>query len=159
MGLFGRDDRPPRAAGSAPARPARAEAGQPLPGDGDRTVIAPSIHIEGTLTCTGEVLVNGKVTGRIEGSGLIRVAPRGEVAATIHGRTVAIAGRVRGDITADERIELETTANVEGDITAPRILIKDGATFRGQVNMRSPVAPGASAPPPDPAGPPHPGRT
>ena len=158
MGLFGRDDKPPRAANSAAPRPARAEAGQPPPGDGDRTVIAPSIRIEGTLTCTGEVLVNGKVSGTIEGSGLIRVAPRGEVSASIHGRAVAIAGTVRGDITADERIELEPSAKVEGDITAPRILIKDGATFRGQVNMRPPVARDETAPTAGPAPPPQPAK-
>jgi cytoskeletal protein CcmA (bactofilin family) len=155
MGLFGRDDRPPRAANSTPSRPARTETGQPLSGDGDRTVIAPSIRIEGTLTCTGEVLVNGMVSGTIEGSGLIRVAPRGEISASIHGRAVVIAGTVRGDITADERIELEPTAKVEGDITAPRILIKDGATFRGQVNMRQPVARAETAPTAEPPTPPQ----
>jgi cytoskeletal protein CcmA (bactofilin family) len=158
MGLFGRDDKPPRPADSAAPRPARADGGQPLPGDVDRTVIAPSIRIEGTLTCTGEVLVNGRISGSIEGSGLIRVAPRGEVAAAIHGRTVAIAGTVRGDITADERIELEPSAKVEGDITAPRILIKDGATFRGQVNMRPPAVRGEVAPAAGVAAPPKPAK-
>jgi len=51
---------------------------------------------------------------------------------------VAIAGTVVGDVTADEKIELEPTARVEGNITAPRILIRDGATFKGQVNMKDP---------------------
>ena len=66
------------------------------------------------------------------------VAPRGRVDATVHGRVVMVAGRVIGDITADEKIELEPTAQVDGDITAPRILIRDGATFRGKVNMKPP---------------------
>lgn len=149
MGLFGRDDKPARAPGSPAPKAARTEPGQGAPGDAERTVIAPSMRIEGTLSCTGEVLVNGRVLGTIEGSGMVRVAPRGEVSAAIHGRAVSIAGSVKGDITADERIELEPTARVEGDITAPRILIKDGATFRGQVNMRPP---GSPAPAPQPAG-------
>jgi cytoskeletal protein CcmA (bactofilin family) len=66
------------------------------------------------------------------------VAARGRVDATVHGRVVMVAGRVIGDITADEKIELEPTAEVDGDITAPRILIRDGATFRGKVNMKPP---------------------
>jgi cytoskeletal protein CcmA (bactofilin family) len=115
----------------APARP---------PGRDDLTVIANAVRIEGTLSGGGEILVNGNVEGSIEGTGLIHVANRGQVRATIHSRTVMIAGTVRGDITADERIELEATARVEGDITAPRILIRDGATFKGQVNMRPPAS-------------------
>jgi cytoskeletal protein CcmA (bactofilin family) len=56
----------------------------------------------------------------------------------VHGKTVTVAGTVTGDITADDRIELEPSARVDGNITAPRILIQDGATFRGQVNMKEP---------------------
>jgi cytoskeletal protein CcmA (bactofilin family) len=51
---------------------------------------------------------------------------------------VVVAGTVAADITADEKIELEASARVDGNITAPRILIKDGATFKGQVNMKDP---------------------
>ena len=78
------------------------------------------------------------VKGTIDGEGGVTVAEQGRIEATVHGRTVAIAGTVVGDITADEKIELETTARIEGNITAPRILIRDGASFRGQVNMKDP---------------------
>lgn len=138
MGLFGREEKAQKAADVEPARPARPEAAAGSQEPGDRTVIAHSVRIEGTLAGSGEITVNGKVKGAIEGSGSIHVAARGEVTASIHGRSVKVTGVVNGNITADERIELEPASRVDGDITAPRILIKDGATFVGQVNMRSP---------------------
>jgi cytoskeletal protein CcmA (bactofilin family) len=138
MGLFGRDERAtpaPQAAGAQPSRPGTQEAPHH---HGDRTVIAASILVEGTLSGSGQILVDGRVRGSIEGRDEVVVAPRGRVDATVHGRIVMVAGRVIGNITADEKIELEPTAQVDGDITAPRILIRDGATFRGKVNMKTP---------------------
>jgi cytoskeletal protein CcmA (bactofilin family) len=105
---------------------------------GSRTIVTDTIQIEGTLSGTGEITVDGRVRGSIDGKDEVVIAARGRVDATVHGRTVVIAGRVIGDITADQKIELEPTAQVDGDMTSPRILIKDGATFRGKVNMKPP---------------------
>ncbi len=137
MGLFGRDETARRST-PTDGQTAPSNASSPAPEKGDRTVIASSVHFEGTLQGSGEILVHGKLTGTIDGSSTIHVAARGSVNAAVHGRSVVVAGTVKGDITADERIELEPSAKVDGDITAPRILIKDGATFRGQVNMQAP---------------------
>jgi cytoskeletal protein CcmA (bactofilin family) len=140
MGLFGREENAQKAADVEPARPPRPEATSGPQEPGDRTIVAHSVCVEGTLAGSGEIIVHGKVKGAIEGSGSVHVAARGEVTASIHGRSVRVTGTVKGNISADERIELEPASRVEGDITAPRILIKDGATFVGQVNMRSPHA-------------------
>jgi cytoskeletal protein CcmA (bactofilin family) len=137
MGIFGRDDANPD---QQPGRQAAGPAASPtLRDSGDQTVIARPSRIEGHVSGSGEIIVNGLVNGTIDAKGTVRVAEEGRVQATVHGKVVAIAGAVTGDITADERIELEASARVEGNLTAPRILIKDGATFRGQVNMREPV--------------------
>lgn len=136
MGIFGRDEQDPDQQAAVPS---------PRPGTpavpasaGDRTIVARPTVVEGRLSGSGEIIVNGMVKGTIDGEGGVTVAEQGRIEATVHGRTVAIAGTVVGDITADEKIELETTARVEGNITAPRILIRDGASFRGQVNMKDP---------------------
>jgi cytoskeletal protein CcmA (bactofilin family) len=102
------------------------------------TVIARPTRIEGKLLGSGEVLVDGTFKGTIDSQGAVRVAERGQVEAEIRAQTVEVAGTVTGDVTAEKRIVLETTASVDGNITAPRILIHDGATFRGQVNMTKP---------------------
>ncbi len=136
MGIFGRDeensDQQPTESKIMPSvSPASPEAA-------DRTVIASPSKIEGRISGSGEIVVNGLVNGTIEATGTVKVGEKGRVEATVHGKVVSIAGAVVGDITADERIELEISAHVDGNITAPRILIKDGANFRGQVNMRKP---------------------
>ena len=137
MGIFGRDEaNPDHQPESKSVRPAVS----PTPHDSDdRTVIARPSKIEGRVSGSGEIVVNGLVNGTIDAAGTVKVADQGRVEATVHGKIVTIAGTVAGDITADERIELEPSARVDGNLTAPRILIKDGATFRGQVNMKEPV--------------------
>jgi cytoskeletal protein CcmA (bactofilin family) len=137
MGIFGRDEATPDPQpAKATAKPATSSVIQDA---GDRTVIARPSKIEGRVSGSGEIVVNGLVNGTIDASGTVKVAEQGRVEATVHGRIVSVAGAVAGDITADERIELEPSARVDGNITAPRILIKDGATFRGQVNMKEPA--------------------
>ena len=138
MGFFGRDDRPQPSPQPEDAQPVRPSMPTPLHQPGDRTVIADHILVEGVLTGSGQILVDGRVRGSIEGKDAVVVASRGRVDATVHAREVMVAGRVVGNITADDKIELEPSAQVEGDITAPRILIKEGATFRGRVNMGAP---------------------
>ena len=133
MGIFGRDEQSPQA--KTPQPVAREEAKRVPQPDGG-TVIARPTSIEGRVFGTGEMLVDGAVKGAIEGSAKIRIARDGIVEASVHGRTVSVAGSITGDISADERIELEPTASVNGNITAPRILIQDGASFDGQVNMK-----------------------
>jgi cytoskeletal protein CcmA (bactofilin family) len=138
MGLFGRDERPPTTPQPAASQQSRPGTTPPSNHAAERTVISDTILVEGALSGSGQILVDGRVRGSIEGKDVVVVAPRGRIDATVHARVVTVAGRVTGNITADEKIELEPTAQVEGDMTAPRILIKDGATFRGKVNMRSP---------------------
>jgi len=136
MGIFGRDEENP---GQQPAQSKMRPSTSPTATEaGDRTVIARPTKIEGRISGSGEIIVNGLVTGTIEATGTVKVAEQGRVEATVHGKIVSVAGAVVGDITADEIIELEISAQVDGNITAPRILIKDGANFRGQVNMRKP---------------------
>jgi cytoskeletal protein CcmA (bactofilin family) len=157
MGIFGRDEATPDQ--QPEPKPERSAASPTLRDSGDRTVIARPSKIEGRVSGSGEIVVNGLVNGTIDATGTVKVADHGRVEATVHGKIVTIAGAVAGDITADERIELEPSARVDGNLTAPRILIKDGATFRGQVNMKDPVRQATvrtSSARKDPDGPPQP---
>ncbi|MEJ2189997.1 MAG: polymer-forming cytoskeletal protein [Acidobacteriota bacterium] len=142
MGIFGRDEQTPPA---DPAPPAGTPS-QPTavtPGDREsRTVIARPTRVEGRILGSGEILVDGEVEGAIEGTGTVQIAEHGGVEASVHARNVVVAGRVKGNISANQRIELQPSAFVEGNITAPRILIRDGATFKGQVMMKEPNARG-----------------
>jgi cytoskeletal protein CcmA (bactofilin family) len=138
MGIFGRDDRPQTTPTATIGQQSRPGTPPPSKQPSDRTVITDTILVEGTLSGSGQILVDGRVRGSIDGKDVVVVASRGRIDAAVHARVVMVAGRIVGNITADEKIELEPTAQVDGDMTAPRILIKDGATFRGNVTMRTP---------------------
>ncbi len=140
MGLFGQDDTAPEKKTPQPPRKAGAS---PTAGSDKKTVIARPTRIEGRVLGSGEILVEGMIKGTIDSDGKVRVSEQGRVEADVHARLVAVAGTITGNITADDRIILEPTAQVDGNITAPRILIEDGATFKGQVNMRAPEKSGS----------------
>jgi len=153
MGLFGRDESPQNTTTQPKpeVKPQVARSKSPTGDSTGRTTIARACTFKGDLQSTGDVSVEGTFSGSIDSSAHLFIAESGRVDAKLHGRNVSIAGNVTGDVTADERIELDPSAEVKGNIVAPRILIKDGATFEGQVFMKSPSKdekkPGPASPP------------
>ena len=133
MGLFGRDD---QTDGSKPS-PAESHTHQKHVSSAGSsvTLIAKTSHVEGTIKGAGEVRIEGTVKGKLDCSALVVVAHGGTVEAELRAETITISGKLKGDAFATQKIELAPTAEVEGDITSPRILIRDGASFEGQVVM------------------------
>lgn len=104
-----------------------------------------SIRIRGDITGDEDLVIQGFVEGSVDlTKHAVTVGPEGVVKANITGRLITIEGRVDGDLTAEERVTLRSTASVEGDISSPRVVMEDGARFRGGVDMgevsRSPEA-------------------
>jgi cytoskeletal protein CcmA (bactofilin family) len=101
------------------------------------TFISHNITVEGTLTGSEPVLIEGSVKGSIDLGGELRVGTKARITAKVHAKNVTVEGRVDGDISADERVELVATAAVDGNIRAPKIVVAEGAKFRGSVDMGS----------------------
>ena len=99
------------------------------------TVIGPSIHIDGEISGEEHLVVRGVVKGRIQVRDTLVVEDGGVVEATVDAASITVVGTIRGDIAASERAELKPNSSVIGDIRAPRILIADGANFKGTVDM------------------------
>jgi cytoskeletal protein CcmA (bactofilin family) len=99
----------------------------------------PEIAFEGTVSGTEFLLIEGTIRGKISLSSDLRIGPRARVEATVHARNVTIEGKLTGDASADDRLELLATADVEGNLKAPKIVVAEGARFRGNVDMGSPV--------------------
>jgi cytoskeletal protein CcmA (bactofilin family) len=97
--------------------------------------IGPKIRFQGELLGDENVLVEGRLEGRVKISKAFRVGPHGVVLAEVAAGTVVIAGRVVGNVSADERVELLPTGILEGNIQAPRIVISEGARFTGRIDM------------------------
>lgn len=113
---------------------------------GSRATIGPSISIKGDVTGSEDLLIQGQVDGSVSlGKHAVGVGSEGRVKANIIGRVITIEGRVEGDLTAEEQIILRGSAQVHGDIKAPRVVLEDGATFRGLVDMGTTSTKAASA--------------
>lgn len=99
------------------------------------TVIGSSIVIDGEISGDEDLVIQGTVKGRISLKESLYVEGSGVVEADIETQNVEIAGRVTGNIVASDKVELKADCRVVGDVKAPRILIADGASFKGNVDM------------------------
>ncbi len=106
----------------------------------ERAVIGRSISIVGEVKGKEDLLIQGQIDGTVDlRDQSVTIGPEGEVRADITGRIVAVEGRVEGNLQAEEQVILRNSANVKGDITAPRVVLEDGARFRGLVDMGDPA--------------------
>lgn len=123
--------------GSSPAESTlRSEKPRTATSHPGRATIGPSISIKGDVTGSEDLLIEGKVDGSVNLElHSVAVGAEGKVNANITGRVITIEGVVEGDLTAQEQIILRGSAHVQGDIKAPRVVLEDGATFRGLVDM------------------------
>jgi cytoskeletal protein CcmA (bactofilin family) len=108
------------------------------------TVIGRSTTFSGELRCQADVLINGTFEGTLEIEGNISVGDSGRVYADIHARNVAVAGRVRGNISG-KKVQLYRTAHVWGNISASAITTEEGAFIDGKLMIHE-VAPESSSP-------------
>jgi cytoskeletal protein CcmA (bactofilin family) len=92
-------------------------------------------EIDGKITFSGTVLVNGRVRGEIVSNDTLVVGEKGVIHATIRSGVVEVSGEVVGNISATERIELHPSCRVYGDIEAPVVTIDEGALLEGQCRM------------------------
>lgn len=98
-------------------------------------VIGSSIIIDGEISGDEDLIIQGTVKGKIALQEGLIVENSGTVEADIETRNVEISGQVTGNIRASDRVEIKSEGRMTGDIKAPRILIADGAKFKGNVDM------------------------
>lgn len=99
------------------------------------TTIGPSLTVTGDITSQEDITVHGTVKGTIAmQQGALVIAPAGKAEANVQGSNITVHGTVSGDISAD-KLELTDTAHVTGTITAPSLILREGATFNGIVDM------------------------
>ena len=130
--------------------PVRPQVRNDAPPAAGSTFIGSAITVDGTINGSEPLHVEGTIKGRIDTSSEVRLGKQARVEATVHGKSVVVEGKVTGDITADERVELVASATVDGNIKAPKIIVAEGAKFRGSVDMGSP-RPKDNAPHSEPA--------
>ncbi|HUA99151.1 MAG TPA: polymer-forming cytoskeletal protein [Terracidiphilus sp.] len=131
---------PPEPARPAPASPAVEAPSRPAPataGTADQATISKGLSIKGEITGTESLYIDGKVEGSVSLAGnRVTVGRNGQVAANVTAREVVILGKIRGNVTASDRVDIRAEGALSGDVTAARISIEDGAYFKGGIDIR-----------------------
>jgi cytoskeletal protein CcmA (bactofilin family) len=107
--------------------------------------IGKSIVIKGEVSGSEDLIIEGQVEGKIDlRDHVLTVGANGQVQAHIVARAIIVLGQVRGDLTANEKVDIREQGSVEGDVVAPRVAIADGAHFRGSIDMQRKEPPAAA---------------
>lgn len=100
------------------------------------SVLGKTLVFKGELKANEDLLIQGRVEGSISHSAShLAIGANGDVRADVHAQRVIVQGKLEGDVQATDSVTIEVSANVRGNIYAPRVAIKDGAKFRGTIDM------------------------
>jgi cytoskeletal protein CcmA (bactofilin family) len=99
--------------------------------------IGKSIVINGELSGSEDLTIEGKVEGKIDlKDHVLTVGANGRIKAQVSAKSIVIFGQVNGNLAATEKVDIKENGSVEGDIVAPRVAIADGSHFRGSIDMQ-----------------------
>ncbi len=105
----------------------------------DQATIGKSLVNKGEVTGSESLYIDGRVEGSINLAGnRVTVGRNGVVNANIAAREIVVLGKVRGNLTASDRVDIRTEGSLTGDVVAQRISIEDGAFFKGGIDIRKP---------------------
>ncbi len=107
----------------------------------EETIVGPAIAIRGRIDGEEDLRVEGRIEGSISLTETLYVEPSGVVIAEVEARDVVVSGIIIGDVTAVNCVTLNKGAKLVGNIRSPRLIISDGAAFRGEVAMEGEDAP------------------
>jgi cytoskeletal protein CcmA (bactofilin family) len=147
---------PVRPAPPAPAFENTPSRPSPSSASGEQATIGKGLTIKGEINGSESLYIDGKVEGSVNLPGnRVTVGRNGQVAASITAREIVVLGKVRGNVTATDRVDIRAEGSLSGDVAAARISIEDGAFFKGGIDIRKPegkaVAAAAAAPTPAPS--------
>ncbi len=123
-----------------------------------KNILNSDVEIKGNLKFSGELTFDGKLDGEIQTDGILNLGDSAVVNGNINAQSVVVRGKVTGNITAKEKIEIKAKTELFGDIRATKLSVEEGVTFVGKTevnpNKVSPTAtpsrPGEAPKPPEP---------
>ena len=119
----------------APARPQPSSAAV----TGEQATIGKGLFIKGEINGSESLFIDGKVEGTVNLPGnRVTIGRNGQVAANITAREIVVLGKVRGNVSATDRVDIRAEGSLSGDVAAARISIEDGAFFKGGIDIRKP---------------------
>ncbi|MEL6111459.1 MAG: polymer-forming cytoskeletal protein [Pseudomonadota bacterium] len=106
--------------------------------EGCETLVGAGSRLKGEIVCKGPSRIAGVVDGELSGDNRIVIGKDAHVHGKIDALEIEIDGRVTGTINATQRVILNETAVIEGDLHSPSVVIEEGAVFNGKSSMPSP---------------------
>ena len=125
------------------------------PNTSSRNVLTTDVEIKGNLKFSGELNFAGKLDGEIQSEGALTLGDEGVIRGNIQLHSVVLRGKVSGNVSAKEKIEIKSRGELFGDLRAPKLVIEEGATFVGKCEVNPnkssalppPLVAGATKPP------------
>jgi cytoskeletal protein CcmA (bactofilin family) len=118
-----------------------------------KNVLNSDVELQGTLKFAGELTFDGKLEGEIHTDGALTLGDNAVIKGAVNVNSVVLRGKINGNVTAREKIEIKAKTELFGDIRAAKLVIEEGVTFVGKTE----VNPNKVSPSPQPA--PRPGET
>lgn len=99
------------------------------------SIIGPGMKVVGDCDTDGTVRIEGRVEGNVRAGKAVVVGKEGSVEGTVVTQDAVISGRIKGTLTAESRLELQSTSRIEGEVFARRMQLEEGAVLNGSVHM------------------------
>ena len=140
MGLFGKKK-----------EAAKTPAPQASSGPKETTYFGKNLSVNGKVFGSGDLIILGSMDGEFDLKGRLQIAEPANITGTVKAGDVSVKGNVQGTVIATERVHLDPTAKVQGQINSPKISMTEGARFDGDINMSGkksqPMQPAPAEPP------------
>ena len=101
------------------------------------TVLAEDIDFQGKLTFSEPLMIKGRFSGEIQSTNNLYIGKDAVVKAQIEANLVSLKGKIKGNVKAHERVELFSSASVDGDISAPNMVMESGCRINGMCRMQT----------------------
>src|SRR5256885_13387483 len=112
-----------------------------------KNVLNSDVDLKGTLKFTGEMTFDGKLDGDISSDGILQLGDNAVIKGNLNVNSVVLRGKINGNVTAKEKVDIKSKTELFGDVRAPKLVIEEGVTFVGKTEVNpNKVAPSATPP-------------
>jgi len=118
-----------------------------------KNVLNSDVELKGTLKFSGELTFDGKLEGEISSEGTLNLGDEAVVKGNINVNTVVVRGKINGNVTAKDRVDMKSKTEMFGDVRAPKLVIEEGVTFVGKSEVNPNKSSAAAMPQPRPGEP------
>jgi len=105
------------------------------PSVNSKNILNSDVEIKGTLRFNGELTFDGKLDGDITSEGILNLGDNAVIKGNLNSNSVVLRGKINGNVTAQDRIEIKAKTEMFGDIRSAKLVIEEGVTFVGKTEV------------------------